>query len=570
MQLSVKASSSSSSLQAVRKALSVILAQGYQVSPDALRLLQGLMEKRGTKARSGPEPDVPVETILMLSVEEKVRIGRNEVATSDLKTITSEDLNRAFPDLFIGITNNVERPTPQQPKKTVLQQQQASAAATEVKGPPPTPAATQSSSSPSIQPFQEQEIEIIKDPSEKVRPTGTEGFAQLFKSRYEKLTKIFMERPEGRQLVKISKISEKSGTREGSSQNNFKIAGLVFQKRPTKNGVELTIDDDTGKVSVLALSEEAKKGAAQLSLDQCVMLDVDARSEGKLMLRSVIQPDVPNRLSSTSKKTVYAVFLSDLHIGSNKFLEGAFDRFLLWLQGRWHYEEDEELLSRLKYVIIGGDVVDGVGIFPNQEYELTERNIYKQYEMVSAKLKQMPAHLQMMIIPGNHDSARQALPQPMIPRKYAGELYDYPNVTMLGDPCMIKLHGVSILVYHGRSLDDVLATTPGLSYERPTEAMKVLLRARHLAPMFGSRTPIAPEIEDHLVIDSVPDIFHAGHVHTLGAESYKSTLIINSGTWQAQTGYQANLGIMPRPGVVPIVNLATLDVTFREFLVSTG
>ena len=190
--------------------------------------------------------------------------------------------------------------------------------------------------------------------------------------------------------------------------------------------------------------------------------------------------------------------------------------------------------------------------------------------MVSEKLKMVPRHLQMLIIPGNHDATRQALPQPMIPKKYATSLYDLPNVKMLGDPCFFKLNGVSVLVYHGRSLDDVLATTPGLSYERPEEAMKVLLRARHLAPTFGLRTPIAPEVEDHLVIEEVPDIFHAGHVHTIGLDRYKSTLIINSGTWQAQTGYQANLGINPRPGLVPIVNLATLDVTLREFLTSSA
>ena len=75
-----------------------------------------------------------------------------------------------------------------------------------------------------------------------------------------------------------------------------------------------------------------------------------------------------------------------------------------------------------------------------------------------------------------------------------------------------------------------LATTPGLSYEKPQDAMKVLLRARHVAPIFGLRTPIAPEVEDHLVIEEVPDIFHAGHVHTVGVDRYKSTLIINSGT----------------------------------------
>ena len=366
----------------------------------------------------------------------------------------------------------------------------------------------------------------------------------------------------------LSCLLLKINTEKGTTR----VAGLVFGKRPTKNGIELTVDDDTGKASILALSEEAKKLANQVSLDQCVMLEVDAR-QGRLMLKTVIQPDIPSKTSSTSKKTAYAVFLSDLHIGSNKFLEGAFDRFLLWLQGRWKVpgedpEEEEEIISRLKYVVIGGDVVDGVGVFPNQEYELTESNIYRQYEMVSQKLRQLPPHLQVMVIPGNHDSTRQALPQPMIPRKYAESLYQFKNVTMLGDPCMLKLNGVLILVYHGRSLDDVLATTPGLSYERPTEAMKVLLRARHLAPMFGSRTPIAPEVEDHLVIDQVPDIFHAGHVHSVGVESYKSTLIINSGTWQAQTGYQANLGIMPRPGLVPIVNLATLEVKFREFLTS--
>ena len=88
--------------------------------------------------------------------------------------------------------------------------------------------------------------------------------------------------------------------------------------------------------------------------------------------------------------------------------------------------------------------------------------------------------------------------------------------------------------------------------------------------MFGSRTPIAPEVEDHLVIEDVPDIFHAGHVHSVGATTYKSTLIINSGTWQAQTDIRQILGITPSPGVVPIVNLATLDIMTREFLLSGG
>ena len=195
---------------------------------------------------------------------------------------------------------------------------------------------------------------------------------------------------------------------------------LSFQNDRRKMESKLSIDDDSGKASVLALNDEVKRAVASLSLDQCVLLDVEAK-QGRLILKSIIQPDVPSRLSSTSKKTVYAVFLSDLHIGSNKFLEDAFDRFILWLRGEWHNpgqeDADEEIISRLKYIVIGGDVVDGVGVFPNQEYELAENNVYKQYEMVARKLSQFPDHIQMLVIPGNHDSTRQALPQPMIPRK---------------------------------------------------------------------------------------------------------------------------------------------------------
>lgn len=509
-------------LSLVQRAVEEALSFGYQINPDALGLLQKLGERRAKSLDVEPS----FEAIVRAVVEKKAKrvFGR---------TIEANDLKEVFPEIFEFL----------EVEQTRVEESAVMEAI--------------------IAPAQE-DVEIKADPSLDIQPTGVEGFSQLFKSRYDKIVRVLMERPEARQLTKISKVNMEKG--------NVKIAGLVFSKKPTKTGgVEFTLDDDTGNTSLLALSPEAKKSASEIALDQCVMVDADA-VQGKLIVKNVIQPDVPNKLASTSKKTVYAVFLSDLHIGSNKFMDSAFNRFLEWLSGQNAEltEEDEEIIRRLKYVVIGGDVVDGVGVFPNQEYELVEQNVYKQYQMVSEKLKLIPKHLQIFVIPGNHDATRQALPQPMIPKKYAESLYAFPNVRMLGDPCLFKLHGVSILAYHGRSLDDVLATTPGLSYEKPEEAMKVLLRARHLAPIFGLRTPIAPEIEDHLVIDEIPDIFHAGHVHTVGFERYKSTLIINSGTWQAQTSYQANLGISPRPGIVPIVNLATIDIVWREFLTSSS
>ena len=68
---------------------------------------------------------------------------------------------------------------------------------------------------------------------------------------------------------------------------------------------------------------------------------------------------------------------------------------------------------------------------------------------------------------------------------------------MLGNPAFVELNGVKVLMYHGESLDDIIATTSGLSYSKPAEAMKGLLKARHLAPIDGERTPHCPRARGH-------------------------------------------------------------------------
>jgi DNA polymerase II small subunit len=95
--------------------------------------------------------------------------------------------------------------------------------------------------------------------------------------------------------------------------------------------------------------------------------------------------------------------------------------------------------------------------------------------------------------------------------------------------------------------------------------MKVLLKARHLSPMYGYRTPIAPEKEDMLVINEVPDIFHVGHIHIIGVERYRSTLLVNSGAWQSQTNFQQTMGIVPTAGIAVFVNLSTLHPFQKDF-----
>jgi DNA polymerase II small subunit len=98
-----------------------------------------------------------------------------------------------------------------------------------------------------------------------------------------------------------------------------------------------------------------------------------------------------------------------------------------------------------------------------------------------------------------------------------------------------------------------------LDINNPIETMKEFLICRHLAPTFGEKTQLAPINKDFLLLDKIPDIFHTGHVHINGTGKYRNVTLVNSGCFQAQTDYMKSFGITPTPGIVPIVELDTLN-----------
>jgi DNA polymerase II small subunit len=401
----------------------------------------------------------------------------------------------------------------------------------------------------------ETDIKVLKDPGNEVKILeGIDGFKNYFLNRYIKLLKVANSRPSQKSLTKIEKVTENG--------KDIRIAGLVKEKKISKDKVILEIEDPTGVLKVVAKQNTQNHNPLEVLPDQLVIAEISSIKEGIAYATRIEFPEVPDRVLQTGALEVYTLLLSDLHIGSKSFQRETFEHLLHWLQG---HHGDKEIIKRLKYIIIAGDLVDGVGIYPNQEKELEITDIRKQYILAAQYIEQIPKHMQVIIIPGNHDATRQALPQPSIPKKYCEELYRMDNVQLYGDPLEIKLHGVNFLIYHGRSLDDVFAFSPSSETSRPENAMKLLLRARHLAPVFGARTIIAPAEEDTLVIDTPPDIFHAGHVHVFGYTKYRNTLIINSGTFQNQTMHQKSIGINPTPGIAAIVNLSTLEIIEKNF-----
>jgi DNA polymerase II small subunit len=409
----------------------------------------------------------------------------------------------------------------------------------------------------------EPDIKILEDPGAQPTSNGTlEDFLEYFRDRFRRTEKML------RQRIDVKSASSIIDALRAPSNTKLKIIGMITEKRESKQRTILSVEDLSASVTVLVpqnASEELQKRARSLLLDQIVCLAVAKTRSALLIAEDIIVPDVGQKPQHKAPVPVYAVLTSDMHVGSAKFQRETFNRFILWLNGKYGNEQMKEIASHVKYVLIAGDIVDGVGIYPNQVKELAIRDVYKQYRFSAKYIEQIPDYIEVVIIPGNHDASRKALPQPAISNSYLKMSQESRNVYSLGNPCYLSLHGVEVLMYHGRSLDDVISTVPDMDNNHPEKAMRLLLQSRHLAPLYGGKTTLSPEGRDSLVIERVPDIFHAGHIHTLGYCNYRGVLVVNSGGWQEQTEYMQRLGFTPTPGMVPVVNLQTLEVMVIPF-----
>jgi len=398
------------------------------------------------------------------------------------------------------------------------------------------------------------DYKILFDPTLKITSgEGIRGYNSLFASRFNKLKKIMSVRPESKMVKSIASV------KTTKSKDDTYVCGLVTSRNSEREITKLVLEDPSGSFEGIIFDNDLQKMANLLLNDQFIMARVGFGKNSNLIIKDLISPDVPDQTSSRSESETFAVFLSDLHIGSKYFMEEEFSEFVLWLSS------PDPVARKIRFLLIGGDLVDGVGIYPNQDKELVCQTIEEQLKKVEELISKVPEYIKIFIMPGNHDPGRRALPQPAIPKKFNSGLWEKNNVIMVGNPAVISLNGVKVLMFHGQSIDDIVKTTPGLSYNNPTNVMKHLLRTRHLSPIYGSQTPIAPEVDDLMVIEEIPDIFHVGHVHRAQLDMYKGILLINSGSWQNQTPFQASVGMIPNPGIALMVNLKTFQVLHQNY-----
>lgn len=399
----------------------------------------------------------------------------------------------------------------------------------------------------------EPDIRVLEDAG---REIALSDFLGYFKSRFEGLWKIFQQRPDTRDALPVVRATS-------TPDEEVRMIGMVRERRSKDGRAFLVFEDLEGSVPVL-LPIELAASAQRVFLDQVLCITV-RRWRRMFIAREIVWPDIPDIEPNRADVPVYAVLTSDFHIGSKMFAEKAFGRFIRWLRGEYGDAALREVAQAVKYLIINGDLVDGVKVHSREREEFVYKSIQDQYGRVAEYIKRIPDHITVVVSPGDHDATNTALPHMPISRDHADALYECRDLIMVGNPALISLHGVKVLLYHGEGLDDVIATVPGFSYENVAEAMRLLLQCRHLAPIYGKGTGILPLPRDPLVIRERPDVFHTGHVHVFSQAQHNRAIMINSGCWQFETPYQRQKGLTPTAGIVPVLNLQTLSSITLDF-----
>jgi DNA polymerase II small subunit len=364
---------------------------------------------------------------------------------------------------------------------------------------------------------------------------GISPFVSLFRSRFAKLSKILRGPTFNPSPIR-------------SAGERAEVAGLVVSPpRKTKGGhMVFDLEDSSGSTAVWSFDGNGRgcPQAPEILPDEVVGV-VGRRWNGGIAAERIVWPDVYRKPKAGEGKVA---IVADLHVGSQDFHEGAWRKFTGWLHK-----------NPVGLVIVAGDIVDGVGVFPGQLERLLITDIYRQYEYaLEEMLKLIPEGTEVLIVPGNHDMVRPLEPQPPLSDISFIRIVAKGAFHMGTNPCTVEFGGVRILVYHGKSLDDLVKR--GFDYNKPAEMAARLLKSRHLAPIWGGETPLAPTQEDEMVIEQTPDVFVIAHSHVFQTASYNGVKIVCPGTFQGPTNYTERVGIRPSVGTVALIDLKTMEV----------
>jgi DNA polymerase II small subunit len=389
-----------------------------------------------------------------------------------------------------------------------------------------------------------------------------DDFLRLFRSKFKLLSTMLKER-HNLNPVEIKNL------KSIAKNENVDIIGMVNKRWTTKNKhIAFEIEDMEAKCIVLIMERDKelmKKGERVLE-DNVVGIKGAKVGDDFIIIKEIYWPDLPISSPKTIAEEVYSGGTGDFHIGSNLCLEKPVKKWLKFLNGEGLTEKQKNKVGKLQYLFVSGDNVDGVGVFPGQVDKLIIKDIYKQYEAFENIMLQIPEYIQVFICPGQHDAVRRAEPQPAVSKEFMPRLHALRNFHFISSPSWVETEGLKNLIYHGPSIHDLISSVSFLSMDKPQDGMIELLKKRDLMPKYGGRNPYVPEGRDYMVIKEVPDIVWIADMHHNGYGTYRGATVINGGCWEAQSDFQKKIGHHPTPGVFPMLNLKTRQISETYFM----
>ena len=212
---------------------------------------------------------------------------------------------------------------------------------------------------------EENNLIILKNYGVKGKKHTVQDFVGYYKLRYNKLKNILVNRPELSNATSINRLLNKT------EKERVAVIGMVYDKRETKNGnTMLTLEDPTGLINVIVNKSrnELYELSKDLLLDQVVGI-TGLCSDRIIFVDNIFYPDIPGNIPlKKSNKDEYAIFTSDFQVGNKLFYEKNFLKFIDWLNLKYGDQKQKEIAKKVKYLFIPGDIVEGVGVYPQDCY----------------------------------------------------------------------------------------------------------------------------------------------------------------------------------------------------------
>ena len=416
-------------------------------------------------------------------------------------------------------------------------------------------------------------IDLIFDYNEPSHKLTVTDFTLYFNRRLQYFTNLLSNRVSAENVVRINQLRDLYNT-----NTQVTIIGLISEITETKKGhYMITIEDKSGEIKCFVNKDKTE----MMNLVHNFCLDEGIGVKGKvgeniIWTDEFLIPSPPNEHElKKTKEENFVVMISDIHFGAKVFQDEAFQKFLEWINGNTQNDKLNQIAKKVTHVLIPGDIIEGIGIYPGQGEDARILSTEGQYHEAARWLAQIPKHIGIIIIPGNHDTDRLSEPQPKLPYHKSYALYNMENVIIVSNPAIVKLFsedlsgGLEFYMYHGGSFfyyaDKIQHLREKGGAKVPEEVVKFLLEKRHLAPSHGATLYFPDTKEDPLVIKKMPDFFLTGHTHKMALANYKGCTIVSCGCWVEMSDYQEKMGMYPDVGKAIVINTKTRKPHILDF-----